>query len=387
MARIACVVVASLALLTGGCARAARTPAPVALPFPADSMHARQIRPGVTHRYIYASSGPWAIHTLDVDLRRCYSPVVVKGFAGAIGRERTSMLLRNLDHSRDVVGGVNADFFAPSGVPANAMVAGGRVVTGPGAQPVFAIDRAGAPTIAVLRARGSASVGGRTFAVSAWNRATPGGLALFDDSWGTVTDTATSAVEVVITGHAPRIVSAVDTLATGVAIPSGGAVLIAGRNAPDSVRATLRALKRGQPIDASVALEPLHPREAVGGRPALVRDSVIPGSVDSVGGAGFATSRHPRTAVGIARNGTRLLLVVIDGRQPGYSMGMTLREVANLMLGLGAREAINLDGGGSSAFVVADPDSAGALRVANRPSDAAGERPVGNALAIVSTCR
>ncbi|MGQ0701632.1 MAG: phosphodiester glycosidase family protein [Gemmatimonadales bacterium] len=79
--------------------------------------------------------------------------------------------------------------------------------------------------------------------------------------------------------------------------------------------------------------------------------------------------------------------MVVDGRQLPYSDGMTLRELAELLRGLGAREAINLDGGGSSTLVYADPDSAGQLRVANRPSDATGERPVGNALAVVQGCR
>ena len=101
--------------------------------------------------------------------------------------------------------------------------------------------------------------------------------------------------------------------------------------------------------------------------------------------AGFASSRHPRTAVGIANAGRRLILVTVDGRQKPYSDGMTLRELADLMRVLGARDAINLDGGGSTAMVVKSP-AARSLRVVNRPSDAAGERAVGNALAIVRGC-
>jgi exopolysaccharide biosynthesis protein len=135
-----------------------------------------------------------------------------------------------------------------------------------------------------------------------------------------------------------------------------------------------------------VALRPFHPMEALGGRPVLVRDSAVVAEVDSVGGPGFATARHPRTAVGIARDGRRLLIVVVDGRQKQYSDGATLRELADIMRGLGARDAINLDGGGSSTLVYADPSAAGALRIANRPSDPAGERPVGNALAVVRGC-
>jgi exopolysaccharide biosynthesis protein len=114
-----------------------------------------------------------------------------------------------------------------------------------------------------------------------------------------------------------------------------------------------------------------------------VQDSLIPAAVDTQGQSGFATGRHPRTGVGIASGGKRLLLVTVDGRQMPYSDGMTLRELANLFLALGAPEAINLDGGGSTTLVYRDGDS---LRLANRPSDLAGERPVGDALAIVQGC-
>jgi exopolysaccharide biosynthesis protein len=137
---------------------------------------------------------------------------------------------------------------------------------------------------------------------------------------------------------------------------------------------------------AGKTLAPFHPMEAVGGRPAIVRDSAILAAVDTMGQASFNAGRNPRTAAGFARNGTRLLLVVVDGRQAPYSDGMSLRELANLMLSLGARDAINLDGGGSSTLVYADPASNGALTIANRPSDKGGERAVGDALAIVQRC-
>jgi exopolysaccharide biosynthesis protein len=132
-------------------------------------------------------------------------------------------------------------------------------------------------------------------------------------------------------------------------------------------------------------LAPFYPMNAVGGRPRLVRDSVIVGDVDTEGQASFR-ERNPRTAAGIARDGRRLILVAVDGREY-ENAGMTLREMAETMLGLGARDAINLDGGGSTTFVYADPDSSGRLRIANHPSDPGGERPVGDALAIVHECR
>jgi exopolysaccharide biosynthesis protein len=125
-------------------------------------------------------------------------------------------------------------------------------------------------------------------------------------------------------------------------------------------------------------------RQAVGGRPILVVDSAIARDVDTEGQASFR-DLNPRTALGLDRSGTRLWLAVIDGRQQGSSMGMTLRQTGELLRALGAVQAINLDGGGSSALVVRDPAN-GATRLMNHPSDPTGERPVGNALAVFSTC-
>ncbi|MGH7625084.1 MAG: phosphodiester glycosidase family protein [Gemmatimonadaceae bacterium] len=138
---------------------------------------------------------------------------------------------------------------------------------------------------------------------------------------------------------------------------------------------------------SGASLSPFFPAEAVGGRPMLAHDSVVAAAADTTGQRSFNVGRNPRTAAGFARNGTRLILAVIDGRQKPYSDGMSLRETANLMLALGARDAINLDGGGSSTLVYADPDSAGRLRIANHVSDKQGERAVGDALALVRRCR
>lgn len=138
---------------------------------------------------------------------------------------------------------------------------------------------------------------------------------------------------------------------------------------------------------AGASLSPFYPMQAVGGRPAIVHDSTILHAVDTLGQASFNVGRNPRTAAGIARNGKRLILAVVDGRQKPYSDGMSLRELATLMLALGARDAINLDGGGSSTLVYSDPDAVGALRIANHPSDKEGERAVGDALAVINRCR
>ncbi len=65
-------------------------------------------------------------------------------------------------------------------------------------------------------------------------------------------------------------------------------------------------------------------------------------------------NRHPRTAVGVDRSGKQLILMVIDGRQPDHSVGVTLPELAEAMIAQGVDDAINLDGGGSSVLAWRD---------------------------------
>lgn len=89
----------------------------------------------------------------------------------------------------------------------------------------------------------------------------------------------------------------------------------------------------------------------------------------------WAEIRQPRTIAGIDRSG-RLLLVTVDGRQPGVSEGLTLAEEADLMKSLDAEDAMNLDGGGSTAIT-----TGGTLL--NHTSDATGERPDGDFLVAV----
>ena len=115
--------------------------------------------------------------------------------------------------------------------------------------------------------------------------------------------------------------------------------------------------------------------QAVGGYPELLDAGRIAAGV-ATARPDFAALRHPRTGVGADTDLDRLWMVVVDGRQEPRSAGMTLLELARLMASLGVDEAINLDGGGSSAMLLRG-------RLANRPSDASGERRVANSLWLV----
>jgi hypothetical protein len=115
---------------------------------------------------------------------------------------------------------------------------------------------------------------------------------------------------------------------------------------------------------------------AVSGRPRLMKDGDIPSLDDS--------TPDPRTAVAIDRPGRQMIWLVIDGRQPRYSEGVTFRELAELCREFGGWNAVALDGGGSSTLVARDPD--GRVRVLNCPIHGKHppgvERPVANHLGV-----
>ncbi len=118
--------------------------------------------------------------------------------------------------------------------------------------------------------------------------------------------------------------------------------------------------------------------DVVGGGPILLRHGVIvlaPAKPNSK-----FDGPNPRTAAGLDASGTRLILLVIDGRKPGVADGMTLNELAIEMQRLGCREAINLDGGGSSVMAVRDAET-GAMKILNQPTDGH-ERAVADVLGI-----
>ena len=87
---------------------------------------------------------------------------------------------------------------------------------------------------------------------------------------------------------------------------------------------------------------------------------------------------HPRTAVAASADGTTLWLVVVDGRQRRYSEGVTLAELAEIILELGADFALNLDGGGSSTLVTATPIGPQLLNAPIHTDIVMRQRPVGN---------
>lgn len=145
-----------------------------------------------------------------------------------------------------------------------------------------------------------------------------------------------------------------------------------GRSCPCTVRPALATERDLDGIEDAVA--GMGPRNGQPGT-LLVESGANRGSTAQVAPA----VRHPRTAAGVTRDGRTLLLVVVDGRQPGWSIGATLPELASLLIEAGAWTAVNLDGGGSTTVWRREPGGAG--RVLNRPSDGR-VRPVASHLGV-----
>ena len=110
---------------------------------------------------------------------------------------------------------------------------------------------------------------------------------------------------------------------------------------------------------------PTNVRLAISGFGKLVENGQVSGADKPI---------HPRTALGLSEDRRMLTCVVVDGRQLGYSEGMSLRELAELMRELDCHNAFNLDGGGSTVMMLRDAQ--GKACIANRPSGRTGPRPV-----------
>ena len=130
-----------------------------------------------------------------------------------------------------------------------------------------------------------------------------------------------------------------------------------------------RTVKIGSPENL-----PPKARQIVQGNGYVVRDGQLAEPV------GNLKVRHPRTVVGVDRDGHTLVLLTVDGRNKEKAIGMTGEELGKEMLRLGCHTAINLDGGGSSTLVVRDPAD-GTLKIVNDPSDH-GERAVADVIGV-----
>jgi Phosphodiester glycosidase len=219
---------------------------------------------------------------------------------------------------------------------------------------------------------------GGVFTLDRWNRRAPepGEIVGFSPLGGTLASPPPFSCSVRMLPEGPPQVADPDgvqrdyvvdvaTCSEAPLVRSGGVVVSTAPGTDEAKK--LLALTPGTPMRLHWTLGWPNVFDAVGGDPILLRDGA-PTSICT------SCARAPRTGLGVTADG-RILLVVIDGRRPRWSRGATLGELRTILSDLGAVDALNLDGGGSSEMVVEGD-------VVNRPSDGH-ERRITNAILIL----
>ncbi len=368
-----------------------------------DTIASRELAPGVNFRQFSDRQGPWMMYLVRVDLRRADIEIrAARAHDSLRSRERASeMAKRAAAGGVTVLAAVNADFFElKSGENENNQVIAGEWWKGvkvtdspyhtyPNSHVQFSMDARNKPGMENYVFDGTAWAHGTPTPIITLNfnpLGKPEGTALYTARYGanTPADTSRPTVEAPMLAAGRRG----DTLlyvrrgalatSSGSMIPRDGAVLSAYgvglRQKEVQAMAdgdTVRILENTRPKLRAPSL-------ILGGWPRILRDGI-----DVAGDAAVsegtisrnAEARHPRTAIGFSRDSSMLYLFTVDGRSEN-SGGMTLTEMAGMMKKLGAWNAMNFDGGGSTTMVVGGA-------VVNKPTDPTGEREVGNALLIV----
>jgi len=357
--------------------------AAVALLAPLGRAAPRELWPGVTFEndVQFTPHGPVAINVLRGPRPgglTTLGPVISNGTI--VGRETLTGMQRRLA-STAAMAGVNGDFFAlATGRPSGMVMQEGQLLAPPnGSRASAGVTTDGTLDIRRVGFGGSWDAGAGPHVLSALNAAPKTGrVALFTDAYGPATPPIAGSAAVILFTFPDAIPSVgltapvveVRSGSSPVPIPSGGAVLLARNAAATILR---REAVVGSSVTVGLSFKPDWPGivAAVGGGPQIVRN----GAPVFRAGESFTTNqlgqRAPRSAVGQASDG-RVVLVAVDGRQPGYSVGLTNFELAQALVRLGAVTGMALDSGGSTTMAFDGT-------LLNRPSDGR-ERRISNAL-------
>ncbi|BCW66842.1 hypothetical protein NicSoilB4_16050 [Arthrobacter sp. NicSoilB4] len=359
--------------------------------------------------------GLWKLEVLTIDPKEFRGDLTSSFGPNLEDRETTSQLA----DASGALAATNGGYFvmdpaagAP-GDPAGSAVQAGKVLSEPvGDRPSLVIDAKNETSIQRLHWHGKVTASGKAGGLSldGLNRVpglirncggtddTPTNLPLHDFTCTDVNEIVAFTPEFgATTPSGPGLEAVLDAQGTvtavnnsrGTAVPAGGHTLQAVGTDADKLAALAEPGSRltvdtelindgGKPLRTSPTTD------VVNGGPTLVengelnvtakRDGMVRAGDSNSFFYGWVHKRNPRTIAGVDAQG-RTLLVTADGRQT-TSLGLSIKEAADVARSLGMVNAINLDGGGSTAMVQGG-------QVVNSPSDTAGERPVGDALLVL----
>jgi len=354
------------------------------------------IAPGVFYQALRRINPPtWVgVVRIPLPLPKDLALTPALGDENGLARKTVSQIASFVQQSKGyVTAAINGDYFSMtfspySGAPLGIHIQEGELVSLPWSNRSALVGLKDGRVL-ITRFRFSAQVrfpDGTEAQLGGLNQAPPReGLCLFTHAFGVTTQTPLGTTELIAIANLPLrpnnplILTTQQVTDVGNSqIPRDGAVLVA----TGKLAERLKTITPNEKLEITVTLTPLDanfdPQDivwAIGGGPRLLRDGQISIECEQEGfSTSFRQTKHPRTAVGLKSDA--LLWVVVDGRQPGYSEGMSLDELAEFLLNAGCKDALNLDGGGSSTLFVRGA-------VMNRPSDGR-ERPIANALLLLN---
>lgn len=365
-------------------------------------LYQMQIGPGVYHSSYRLPEYPLNFQVMEVDLKNPYNMIeTVKAGDKAVAQERPTSMARRKDRpGHEVVGGTNGDFYfyqdvIENGIPRSGQFLNGEMIANPTGRASFILGKNKKPYVDRINFRADLISGEdktRIHTVNMlrleWEPNATDFLTLYTDKFGTYTSAIPEGTKVVIrpkdggrlqVGANDTITCIVESVKdnTGATpIPAGKAVL----HGRDGASAFLKGLTVGSEVTMAFRTqlrttpnELLDFKEQVGGSDCIVLKYGQPQHEAKTAASG----KHPRTGMGFSQDSTRVFMVVADGRS-GASARLDLLPFGELFKAVGAWNAVNLDGGGSSVMFVNNQ------KIVNSPSGVT-ERAVGNGVLVIST--
>ncbi|MBQ9979514.1 MAG: S-layer homology domain-containing protein [Oscillospiraceae bacterium] len=339
-----------------------------------------------TEKGFTASSDPQQAFVLNYTPGGDIMPVVTYGSAVYGGQSISGAATDWEKTGNKVIAAVNADFFSTtSGIPMGILITEGKLRAYGGQSTVAGFYAAGGGFITTADI--DITVKNMTVASQSWgNTATidvlafnhlrqSGGVYLFDSEFSTTTRTTTDGVNVVLKvdtgamtvgGGVTATVESVVSGADAVELKEGRMVLSV--DSAWSGAAVLNGFSVGDKVAIGVSSTSNELKTAwytTGGGDVIVSGGFV--TTESLWDTTISTTAAPRTAMGVKSDGS-IVFYCVDGRQNGYSTGLTLKQLAQEMIAQGCVTAINLDGGGSTAIGVMDT-ATGNFVLENKPSN------------------
>ena len=362
-------------------------------------VYKHNIGPGTKYAFYDVPGRPLKIHVMEIDMTNPYVDIetCLSGDSAVATERPSSMYKRNDRPGHDMIGATNGDFYQfqnpiEIGIPRSGQYRRNECVTNPVGRASFVLTPDRVPYIDRVDFRGTLSKGESSTRIHAvnmqrleWEDTKGDFMLLYTNSYGKYTHKSSGGTKAVIRPKSGNLFFSANKNIECVVesvfdnpglspIPDNAAVLygvgpsetyLKTLKAGDEVTVFLKTDLRSQPGLLTDF------KEQMGGSDDIVLKD---GKTDD-GQSGAATGEHPRTGMGVSKDKKTVYMAVIDGRQT-ISAGTSLQDLGEVFRVLGAWDAVNLDGGGSSCMVVGG-------EIKNSPSDGP-ERAVGNGVLVVS---